>query len=860
MLYVCPPFEWIRAARIALVLAALVLVTASTPSPIYAQGADTVRVTPDTPNALAEAVNSATSPGTVFRLERGAIYRIVDTIEPTVDVVIAAGGDPTLPRPRIVPTAVTGGESSRPFEIETPGVTVTMRGVYMTNVNENGTRRDRMMRLQAPDLTLRIEDSEITGDAGEAIRVEEDGISIFITDSIFSDFGDPQGNTDEGRAIDDRGNDLDSLVIRNSTFHSITSRILRDGGFSRIEYAEFDQVTVYFLGQGVLDLGQVREAVITNSLFVDVGYEGSIDEDPEEANPLIRLDVPADSLRYTVANLYGTLDPNLLAPGRFLPRLLDTDATQIAETTGAAATIKDFGDDDGGVDMPRDFLKPPEPVTDRFPYAYNFTSPPPPYNFRYDLNLPIATSADDGGPLGDRSWFARGLAPPDVFGVSIRQFFGEVDDPTNYRLVALPGNVNRILGTHIFGEPGVTWRGFRDTGRPGENGLAEFDGSDAFFYRPGRGFWLVSSEPRSVNDENIQAVPLDDIGTYSIPLQDGWNILSNPFDRDLLWSDVQALNGFNAPLWGWDGRYAEVDTFATARSGKAFYVLNEAGLETLRLAYPIDLLGNGEASRPLASNGASTGDPETRLGLVAIHAGHVASRVQVGTSTSARPGRDDHDRIAPPGVFEPVRLRLQNADVSEFDLASDIRPPHPDGHTFSLSLRALPETGGLVTLRLADGTSPPGTALLIDRSTGRRYDLGRSSIRLPADALPTGGADRRLTLLMGSDAYVEDAADRMAPVDEHTRPDVARLFPAHPHPIRTATTLRFALPAQSPVRLEIYDVLGRRVATLVDGMRPAGVHTVQWAPGREGALASGLYFARFEAEGVRDIQRLVLVR
>jgi len=863
MLHVCFPSERIHAARIAFVLIGFALLVVRMPGPTHAQAPDTVRVAPDAPNALAEAVNTTTTPGTVFLLERGAIYRIVDTIVPTVDVVIAAEGDPALPRPRIIPTAVTGGDSSRPFEIETPGVIATLRGVFMTNVNENGTRRDRMMRLQAPNLTLRIEDCEITGDAGEAIRVEEDNISIFILDSIFSDFGDPQGNTDEGRAIDDRGNDLDSLVIRNSTFHSITSRILRDGGFSRIEYAEFDGVTVFFLGQGVLDLGQVREAVITNSLFVDVGYEGSIDDDPEEANPLIRLDIPADSLRYTIGNLFGTLDPDLLAPGRFPPRLLDADATQIVNATGTDVTIKDFGDDDGVVDMPADFLKPPEPVTGSFPYAYNFTSPPPPYNFRYDLNLPIATAANDGGPLGDRNWFSRGLTPPEVFGVRIRQFFGDVDDPTNYRLVALPGDVDRILGTHIFGEPGATWRGFRDTGSTGEDILAEFDGSDAFFYRPGRGFWLVSAEPRSVNDDNIQAVQLDEVGTYAIPLQDGWNIISNPFDRDLLWADVQALNGFDSPLWGWDGSYAEADTFATARSGRAYYVLNETGIDALRLAYPLNLVSPRPPATRAATFDADAPDAETSdasLTLVATHRGRVASRVRVGTSATGRTGRDAHDRLAPPSVFEPVSLRLRNTDVSEAPLAADIRPPRADGHTFRPTLHVRPETTGHVTLRLAAGISPSSAVLLVDRTTGERYNLARGPARLPAGAFATDEGSRRLALVVGSDAFVEDAADAVSPAPSNDQPEVARLLPASPHPVRNTTTLRFALPEDGPVRISIFDALGRRVATLLEATRPAGYHTVQWAPGRTEAFASGLYFALFEAAGVRDVQRLVLLR
>jgi hypothetical protein len=83
---------------------------------------------------------------------------------------------------------------------------------------------------------------------------------------------------------------------------------------------------------------------------------------------------------------------------------------------------------------------------------------------------------------------------------------------------------------------------------------------------------------------------------------------------------------------------------------------------------------------------------------------------------------------------------------------------------------------------------------------------------------------------------------------------VLRLDPIRPNPARDASslTIAFALPAPGPVRVFVYDVLGRRIATLAEGFRPAGRHTVQW-DGRstDGARAwPGVYFVRVEAAGV----------
>jgi hypothetical protein len=77
------------------------------------------------------------------------------------------------------------------------------------------------------------------------------------------------------------------------------------------------------------------------------------------------------------------------------------------------------------------------------------------------------------------------------------------------------------------------------------------------------------------------------------------------------------------------------------------------------------------------------------------------------------------------------------------------------------------------------------------------------------------------------------------------------------NPFRAATTLRYALPEGGPVTLTVYDVLGRRVATLVDGEKAAGRHTAT-LDGRR--LASGAYFVRLQSGDRVQTRRVQLVR
>jgi hypothetical protein len=75
-----------------------------------------------------------------------------------------------------------------------------------------------------------------------------------------------------------------------------------------------------------------------------------------------------------------------------------------------------------------------------------------------------------------------------------------------------------------------------------------------------------------------------------------------------------------------------------------------------------------------------------------------------------------------------------------------------------------------------------------------------------------------------------------------------------PNPFAERTTIRFALPVASRIRLEVFDLLGRRVRTLANGPYDAGEHEISWdRRNARGALAApGLYFCRMEAGAYRE--------
>ena len=97
---------------------------------------------------------------------------------------------------------------------------------------------------------------------------------------------------------------------------------------------------------------------------------------------------------------------------------------------------------------------------------------------------------------------------------------------------------------------------------------------------------------------------------------------------------------------------------------------------------------------------------------------------------------------------------------------------------------------------------------------------------------------------------------------DHASVPVFRLGRNLPNPFNPTTTIRFELPFESDVTIEVYDVSGRLVKVVADGEYPAGEHEAVWvgrdADGNE--VASGVYFYKMKTDGFEAGRKMVLLK
>ena len=257
------------------------------------------------------------------------------------------------------------GEGERPFIImDSDGdalsqmfrlrgeASLTLDGLHISARDLLGGFNDRVVRINADNSVITINDC-LLEDAGQAgIRVQGDNSRIYVTNTTARNMGRPF-NPDNGRFIDNRGNPIDTLWVENSVIYNVSSRVYRDGGSASIDWARFNQNTIWGTGQHGISLGDIQSLEFTNNVFfngVFLGRTQASQDTLEDARFWIMVDTFDASIHnYSVSNnnfhtdqeiidtfpLVNTDGDTLISVENFV---LDLELQAAVEAAGTGAT------------------------------------------------------------------------------------------------------------------------------------------------------------------------------------------------------------------------------------------------------------------------------------------------------------------------------------------------------------------------------------------------------------------------------------------------------------------------------------------------------------------------------------------
>ena len=440
-------------------------------------------------------------------------------------------------------------------------------------------------------------------------------------------------------------------------------------------------------------------------------------------------------------------------------------------------------------------------------------------------------------------------------------------EPEVYRMVtvpALPSDTDPAAVLNEYGEyEPQQWRLLRWDPQAGQAGsYRELEASQEFpalesSFTPGTAFWLVTREGTSFSVDD--ATSTDASGPFTLRLQPGYNQVANPFSFPVSWSAVEAPSGVDEPrealppygtvtvLEPWEGywvfnrnatpvqvaippRESEATALTTEKQSKAPETLFED-----RPPYALQLTAQ-------LSTGASEGVLYDRHNYV-------------GWTDEAASGFGAEDVPEVPPVGPHVRLSIA---VNNMRLAGSLHPAGQRGYAWDLEVAAaVPEPffrRKTVTVQLHHhGALPSDYELrLIDHDHDQTQLIKEDRFSV---ALTSAHPARRFRLVLGTPEFAEKETAAVVP-------RATALGAGYPNPAQSAVSFDYQLSDDQRVVIAVYDVLGRRVQTLIDREQAAGSHSVRW-DGHQASgtpVASGVYVVRMQAGAFSGTRRVVIVR
>ncbi|MFQ5770317.1 MAG: ASPIC/UnbV domain-containing protein, partial [bacterium] len=418
-----------------------------------------------------------------------------------------------------------------------------------------------------------------------------------------------------------------------------------------------------------------------------------------------------------------------------------------------------------------------------------------------------------------------------------------------YKMISLPLALNNTEIDSVlsddYGEYEVLprqWRLFR-----WKNGAyAEHPDMNAEF-TPATAFWLITRDGKLFDLDNGQSVISGQ--PFTINLQPGWNQIANPFAFPVAWDSTSATGRLDTLAY-FDGTEYQFN-ITVLQPWEGYFVYN---LETVPVTLTIPSIESQAAPQPIASKSNLDNKDKYLLQLAAVIQGTKLKDTQnfLGFMDHVSEGRDALDFLEPPPIGKYVRLSIIEGNKK---YAGNFKPLNERGQEWQLEIASsLPNQQVQISF-LETGQLPEGF---------HRYFLDKDfhSLIPVNDNLFTIQLDkqfpfRRLLIIIGTKEYAEQNTDGipLIPLD-------FSLEQNYPNPFNPETTIRYQISNPGWVVLEIYNVLGQKVRTLVKEEQDAGSFSVKWnGLDDKGFMASsGVYVYRLKAGKFSATRKLVLIR
>lgn len=412
---------------------------------------------------------------------------------------------------------------------------------------------------------------------------------------------------------------------------------------------------------------------------------------------------------------------------------------------------------------------------------------------------------------------------------------------TDHRIVGLPGKSDLPVNQFLSGTQNKDWQVYWDNGAA-NNFFVAFDGSSTFQFSAGHAFWIINKGPVNINT-TVPSAPLNAAQEVVIPLQSGWNLITNPFTSVIAWSKIQAAETLSEPIYSFNGSFSESPTLEPY---VGYYFFNATNRFSLKIPY----------SLLFSTVAATKDDPAIWRVNISLSSGEFSDKSTsfgIAPATSRDLDRLDFRKPRTIAATPTVSFIRPNWDANYSTFATDIRPEFEDSESWEFDVRTTQREASQLAFSSINKIPSQFEVYLIDEGRARTVDLREDSLYhfTPAAELS------KFSVAVGKKEAMQEKLSSVA------LPKAFALGPNYPNPFNPTTTIPIAVPVISEIKLKIYNLLGAEVKTIYDGIIEAGQYWFNW-DGRTdtgNSIATGVYLYRLSTStGVTLLGKMILIR
>ncbi len=442
-------------------------------------------------------------------------------------------------------------------------------------------------------------------------------------------------------------------------------------------------------------------------------------------------------------------------------------------------------------------------------------------------------------------------AQPAILQINVPVFpFQGLIPGAEYRMISIPLTINNpdilsVIGDDYGQYDSTLWRIFRWNSI--QNNYDEFP-EIAVDITPGNAFWLINRQGTSFDIDNAVSVQTSNDFIINLPAN-SWTQLGNPFAFPVDWTMIEASSLLNLPIrWNpdsldyelnqtilepWDGYWVRnpLNQVVTLNIPPIRFIEeNSLPKENIRLV-------DGEFIVQIRSGieGSKIRDNQNFIGMVnennfvygknVPEPPSISNKLQLSIVDSEKSFAQNTVRINSQGAVWYLRIKTTQYDKN-VNLSFDL-------------LNQLPEGFGLYLLD-------------VDRQTFIPVSNFGTSLSISDQQIIN------LKLIIGTQKFAENNSDNIS-----LTPTDYLLHQNYPNPFNPSTNINYYLKEKSTVTLEVYDILGNRITTLIDNKQQnSGNHSIVWSGVNLNGIpvSSGVYIYKIRANEFTASRKMLLLK